>query len=59
MKNELLRSIEDMDEAMSRTADRCDIWQDRIVYAVCRAVRLLLIREVRRIEKEERENGRN
>lgn len=33
-----LQDIEDMEEGMSRTAERSDIWQDRVVYALCRSV---------------------
>lgn len=39
MKREwLTKDIENMEDAMSRTADRCDIWQDRIIYAMARAI---------------------
>lgn len=38
MREELIRDLAAMEEAMCRTADRCDIWQDRVVYAVCKAV---------------------
>ena len=40
--NELLRDAENMEEAMSRLANRQDIWQDRIVYWICVAVYHLL-----------------
>lgn len=48
MKNELLRDIENMDEVMSRTVHRCDIWQDRCVYWIAKAVRDLLLWAVKR-----------
>lgn len=46
--NDLMQDMEAMEEAMSRTADRADIWQDRIIYAIARAVWHLLKREIRR-----------
>lgn len=42
MRDELMRDLEAMEEAMIRTADRCDIWQDRLVYALCKAVHHLI-----------------
>jgi len=35
---ELLDDLDAMEEGMSRTADRADIWQDRLVYAMCKAI---------------------
>lgn len=35
---ELKKDAEAMEEAMSRTANRCDIWQDRIIYQIAKAV---------------------
>lgn len=46
--NDLITDLDAMEEAMSRTADRADIWQDRIIYAMARAVWHLLKREIRR-----------
>lgn len=37
-KTAFLKDLEDMEEGMNRTAERSDIWQDRVVYALCRAV---------------------
>jgi len=38
MRDELIKDLEAMEEAMIRTADRCDIWQDRVIYAIAKAV---------------------
>ena len=46
--NDLTQDLDAMEEAMSRTADRADIWQDRIIYATAKAVWHLLKREIRR-----------
>lgn len=37
-RDELIHDAEMMEDAMSRVAKRSDIWQDRIVYALCKAV---------------------
>jgi hypothetical protein len=42
MREELIRDMDNMEEAMMRTADRCDIWQDRVIYAMCKAIYDLL-----------------
>ena len=49
MKNALIRDAENMEDAMSRTVNRCDIWQDRIIYWICVAVYHLLQIELRRL----------
>lgn len=41
--DQLVESIEAMDEAMERTSIRRDIWQNEIIYHICKAVRLLLL----------------
>ena len=42
MTNELKESMAEMEDVMCRTADRCDIWQDRVIYAVAKALWRLL-----------------
>ena len=37
-KETLIEDIEDMDEIMDKTADTCDIWQDRFIYAMAKAI---------------------
>ena len=48
MRDELIRDMETMEQGMIRTADRCDIWQDRLIYAMCKAVYDLLKWAVRK-----------
>lgn len=36
--NKLDQDAENMQEVMSRTAQRSDIWQDRCVYAMAKAI---------------------
>lgn len=51
MTTEMMEDLEAMEEIMCMTADRADIWQDRFIYAMARAIFHLLIREA----KHERE----
>lgn len=37
-RERLLEDKENMEEVLIRTADRCDIWQDRFIYAMARAI---------------------
>ena len=46
-KETLLEDLDNMEDAMSKTADRCDIWQDRIIYALCKAVYHLLVLKIK------------
>ena len=48
MKKELLKDLENMEEVLSRTAGRTDIWQNRIIYAIAKAVYHLLLVEIRK-----------
>lgn len=48
MRDELIRDMENMADGLSRTADRCDIWQDRLIYAMCKAIYDLLKWAIRR-----------
>jgi len=57
MRDELIRDMEAMEQGMERTADRCDIWQDRLIYAICKAVYDLLKWAIRR-ESRDRGAGR-
>jgi hypothetical protein len=42
-KSEIIDNLNNMDEIMERTAKRADIWQDRCVYWLAKAVRDILI----------------
>ncbi len=52
MHDELLHDLDNMETAMCRTADRCDIWQDRLIYAMCKAIYDLLKWALRRDKHE-------
>jgi len=56
MRDELIHDMENMADGLSRTADRCDIWQDRLIYAMCLAIYHILQWIVRR---EGRGHGEN
>lgn len=57
MREELIRDMAAMEQGMERTAQRCDIWQDRLIYAICKAVYHLLVRELKRTRKERNDNA--
>ena len=38
LSNELIKDLNNMEDIMCRTADRCDIWQDRFIYAIAKAI---------------------
>lgn len=38
MIEELKKDLENMEEICERTANRCDIWQDRIIYNIAKAL---------------------
>lgn len=42
-RKELLKDVAAMDEIMDRTAERCDIWQDRFIYAMAKAIYHILL----------------
>ena len=43
MEKIFLKDIENMEEILLKTADRCDILQDRFVYCMAKAIRDILI----------------
>lgn len=55
MRDELIRDMEVMEWGLSRTADRCDIWQDRLIYAMCLAIYHIL----QWIVKKENRDGKD
>ncbi len=54
IKKRLTEDRENMEEILVRTADRCDIWQDRFIYAIARAIYDILDELIR--QKEKRDN---
>ncbi len=48
----LCEDAQRMEEACERTVNRCDIWQDRIIYWIAVAVLHLLQTEIKRIEEK-------
>lgn len=37
-RKQIVRDMENMEEVLGRTADRCDIWQDRVIYMMAMAI---------------------
>jgi len=54
MRSDLIKDLDAMENVMLRTADRSDIWQDRCVYAMAKAISHILQWIIR---KEQHEKG--
>lgn len=52
-RERLVEDLEYMEEVMIRTADRCDIWQDRFIYMMARSIYDILRELIRQKEKVE------
>lgn len=52
MRDELIKDLDAMEEILTKTAGRCDIWQDRFIHAMARAIFHLLTVTIRRIDRE-------
>lgn len=47
-RNQLIECMDELETGMARIATRGDIWQDRLVYVLCKAVYLLLKEAVKK-----------
>ena len=47
MKEAMLEALEEIENGMCRINERRSIWQNSLVYALCQAVRLLLIDKIK------------
>lgn len=43
MKNDLMASLDEVENCMIRVNEDDEIWQNRVIYAMCKAIRVLLI----------------
>ena len=50
-KKTLIKDAENMETIMSRTAEPCDIWQDRFIYEIAVTIKHILDYIVREIDK--------
>lgn len=46
-RDDLMEALDDIETGMCRVKESRDIWQNDLVYALCQAVRLLLMEEVK------------
>lgn len=51
-RERLVEDLEYMEEVMIRTADRCDIWQDRFIYMMARSIYDILKELIRQKENK-------
>ena len=54
MKDAMLEALEEIENGMCRIKERRSIWQNSLVYALCQAVRLLLIDKIKDERREKR-----
>ena len=47
MKDAMLEALEEIENGMCRIKERRSIWQNSLIYALCQAVRLLLIDKIK------------
>lgn len=47
----LVEALDEIENGMCRIAATRDIWQNKLIYALCQGVRLLLIEAIRRDRK--------
>ena len=50
MKEELKKDLLNMEEILAKTAGRVDIWQDRFIHAMAKAIYHLLVVTIKRME---------
>ena len=55
MKDAMLEALEEIENGMCRIKERRSIWQNSLIYALCQAVRLLLIDKIK--EKQRSTEG--
>ena len=51
LSNELIKDLNNMEDIMCRTADRCDIWQDRFIYEIAVAIGHILQHIIKEMDK--------
>ena len=57
-RDQMMECMSAIEDGMSRTAQRRDIWQNELIYWLCKAVYLLLDRAVKdRKDEQERQTG--
>lgn len=54
-RQRLIEDMEYMEEIMIRTADRCDIWQDRFIYMIARSIYDILKEIIKQKENQTNE----
>jgi hypothetical protein len=47
----IVEALDAIEDGMSRIAETRDIWQHKLLYALCQGVRLLLLDELKEVRK--------
>lgn len=51
-REQISEVLDEIEDGMCRVAETRDIWQNKLIYALCQGVRLLLISRLKSIRKE-------
>ena len=51
-REQIIEVLDAIENGMCKTAETSDIWQDRLIYAMCAGIRLLLIARLKQLRKQ-------
>ena len=49
MREQMVENLNEMEEGICQVKIEQDIWQSKLIYALCQGVRLLLIRAIKKM----------
>lgn len=49
MREQMVEALNEIEDGMCQVKIEQDIWQNRLIYALCQGVRLLLIRAIKKM----------
>lgn len=52
-REQIVEALDEIENGMCRVAESHDIWQNKLIYALCKAVRILLISKLKSMARKE------
>lgn len=52
-REQIVEALDEIENGMCRVAESHDIWQNKLVYSLCKAVRILLIGKLKSMDRKE------
>ena len=52
-REQFVESLDEIENGMCRVAESHDIWQNKLIYALCKGVRILLIGKLKSMARKE------